>query len=796
MDKIMEEDTQELALNSEEILQTEDDKMPLVALRGLVVFPNMITPLLVGRDKSVAALEEAMVNNREILLAAQKDETVEEPDPEDIYQVGTIAQVKQLMRLPDGKIKILVEGIKRVRVEEFLQTEPYFQVEFEVVETEPKTDETRLEALMRSVTNKFEDYVKQGEDLPPETMMTINNIEEPGQLVDVIASHMSLKIKQQQEILEAISPQARLEKMYNILDKELEILEVKNKINSEVRKQVEKRQKEYYLKEQMKAIKKELGDQEGGDETTEYEEAIAEADLPEEVEEKALDEVDKLRKMPPNANEAVVIRKYLDCILDLPWNDYSEDELVIQEVEDKLNQDHYDLEDVKERILEYLSVKKLSEKMETPILCLVGPPGVGKTSLGKSVAEAINREFVRLSLGGLSDESEIRGHRRTYVGARPGRIINAMRDAGTKNPVFLLDEIDKVHSDFRGDPAAALLEVLDPEQNDEFTDDYMEVPFDLSDVMFITTANTTDTIPRPLLDRMEVIEISGYTEEEKLQIARRHLMDKQLDNHGLSEEQLKISDNALQKIICNHTREAGVRTLERKIATICRKAAKQVVEGKERGTRVDVRNLEKYLGIPKYKYGQMEEEDRVGVVTGLGWSPAGGNILHIEVSVVPGEGELILTGKLGDVMKESAQTALSYVRTKADEFEIEDDFYKKYDLHVHVPEGAVPKDGPSAGITLTTAILSALANKPVSGKIAMTGEVTLRGRVLPVGGIKSKVLAAHRAGIEKIILCQENKKNLEDVPDNIKQNLEFIFVEEMDEVLEEILVEEGDTDED
>ncbi|GAB6138875.1 endopeptidase La [Halanaerobaculum tunisiense] len=781
---------QEIVMESSEEVNVDTGHFPLLALRGLIIFPNMITSLLVGRDKSIAALEEAMEEDKKILLSAQEDERIEEPTTDDIYEIGTIAQVKQLMRLPDGTIKILVEGLERVKLTQITQEDPYFAADFEVLRAEETVEETELEALMRSVVNKFEEYVKDNKKLPPETMMTVTNIEEPGRLVDVIASHMSLKVKQQQDILESISYRDRLEKIYSILEKELEILEVKNKINDQVREQVEKRQKEYYLKEQMKAIKNELGDG-ANSEVEEYKEKIEAADLPDNVTEKAIEEAEKLDKMPPNANEAVVVRKYLDYILDLPWNDYSEDKLIIDEVEEQLNQDHYGLEDVKERILEYLAVRKLSDEMKTPILCLVGPPGVGKTSLGRSVAESIGREFVRLSLGGLKDEAEIRGHRRTYVGARPGRIISSMSDAGTKNPVFLLDEIDKVKGDFRGDPAAALLEVLDPEQNSEFSDNYLELPFDLSDVLFITTANTTDTIPRPLLDRMEVIKISGYTEEEKVEIADQFLLPEQVENHGLEENDLKISQNALQQVIRNHTREAGVRTLERKLASICRKAAKKVVEGKERSTRVDLRNLEKYLGISKYKYGEIEEENRVGVVTGLAWTTTGGDILNIEVSIVPGEGKLILTGKLGEVMKESAQTALSYARSKADEFDFEDEFYKEYDIHVHVPQGAIPKDGPSAGITLATALISALADRPVSGKIAMTGEVTLRGKVLPVGGIKSKVLAAQRAGIEKVILCQENEKNLEKVPDNVKQELEFMLVEDMDQILAEVLLQEG-----
>lgn len=785
-----------MAIKNSEDESKNRDRFPLLALRGLVVFPNMIMPLLVGRDKSVEALEEAMVRDRKILLVAQEDETIEDPTIDDLYQLGTVAQVKQLMKLPDGTVKVLVEGLKRSKVQDMLQSDPFFEVKIEEIDEEGEKN-TEIEALMRSINNKFEEHVKLNKKIPPEVLMTINNIENPGRLVDIITSHMSLKVKQEQSILEAISYRERLEKIYAILDDEIEILRVKNEINDQVRKQVEKRQKEYYLKEQMKVIKKELGEGDSwAQESEEYINKIEEATLPEEVEEKSLEEVDKLKKMPRNSNEAVVVRNYLDYILDLPWDNYSDDRLVIDEVEDKLSQDHYGLEDVKERIVEYLAVRKLSDNMKTPILCLVGAPGVGKTSLGRSIANSIDREFVRLSLGGLRDEAEIRGHRRTYVGARAGRIINAIRDAGTKNPVFLLDEIDKINRDFRGDPSSALLEVLDPEQNSDFSDHYLEVPFDLSDVMFITTANVTDTIPRPLLDRMELIRIPGYTQEEKLKIAERHLLAKLLKNHGLKEEQINISENALKKVINNYTREAGVRTLERKMAALCRKVAKEVVEGKETATRVDIRNLEKYLGVPKFKYDRIEDENRVGVVTGLAWTQTGGDILNIEVSIVPGDGQLILTGKLGDVMKESAQTALSYARSKSEELNFIENFYKKYDIHVHIPEGAIPKDGPSAGITLATALISALSNRAVSGQIAMTGEITLRGRVLAVGGIKSKVLAAHRAGIKKIILCKENEKDLKEIPDNVKRDIEFVLVSEADQVLKEALVEEEEKDED
>ncbi len=765
-----------------------NDEMPLLALRGVVVFPNMMIPLLVGREKSVKALEEAMVNEKKIFLTAQKDEELDNPEIDDIYKLGTIAEIKQLMKLPDGTIKILVEGLKRAEIQSFTQEKPYFKVNLDEV-TDQNEMNTEIEALMRTIMNKFEDYIKLSKKIPPEAMISISNIENPGRLVDIIVSHMSLKVAQEQEVLETIDYRARLKKLYSFLEKELEILEVKNEINDEVKKQVEKRQKEYYLKEQMKVIKKELGEEKNLDnETDEYQEKIAAAELPEEVEEKAKEEAEKLQRMPRTSNEAVVIRNYLDYILDLPWNDYSEDQLVIDKVETKLNERHYGLDDVKERIVEYLAVRKLSDEMKTPILCLVGAPGVGKSSLAKSIANSIGREFVRLSLGGLRDEAEIKGHRRTYVGARAGRILNGIKDAKTKNPVFLLDEVDKIKSDFRGDPAAALLEVLDPEQNDEFSDHYLELPFDLSDVMFITTANVTDTIPAPLLDRMEMIKISGYTEEKKTKIAQQYLLPNEIKNHGLEKEQLQISENAIKKLIRKYTREAGVRNLEREIGTICRKAAKNVVEGKEGTTRIDIRNLDKYLGIPAYKYGEIENEDRIGVVTGLAWTKVGGDILNIEVSVVPGEGDLILTGKLGDVMKESAQTALSYARSISDKFDFEQEFYKNYDIHVHIPQGATPKDGPSAGIALATALISALADQAVSGEIAMTGEITLRGRVLPVGGVKDKLLAAHRAGIKKVILSKENEKHLEKVPKKVKKNLEIVKVEHMDEVLEEVFV--------
>lgn len=783
-DKLQDQDIVTMPLDDELAdLHEKDGLIPVLCLRGMVVFPNMVVPLLVGREKSIAALEEAMLEDRQILLVAQKSEEIEEPTHEDVFNVGTVAEIKQLVKLPDGTLKIIVEGLERAQIVEFTQEEPYYRVSYETIYDEEPVG-TEVDALMRAVLTKFEDYIKVSRRIPPEVLTTLINVEEAGKLADLIASHMTLKLKNQQGLLEALEPQERLEKLYDILEEEVEILEVEKKIHGRVRKQVEKTQKEYYLKEQLRAIKEELGAKDEDAEIDEYREKLEQADLPKEVLEKAMKEVDRLDYIPANAAEAGVIRTYLDTILELPWNSVSDDELDLNHSEEILDEDHYGLKDVKERILEYLAVRKLSDKLKSPILCLVGAPGVGKTSLGRSIARAVNREFVRLSLGGVRDEAEIRGHRRTYIGARPGRVINAMRDAGTKNPVFLLDEIDKMSSDFRGDPAAALLEVLDPEQNNTFTDHYLEVPFDLTQVMFITTANVSHTIPRPLLDRMEVLEIPGYTDEEKIQIAMRHLLSKQMEEHGLTEDNIAISESALKLIVHQYTREAGVRNLEREIATICRKVAKDVVSGKETLTRITVQNLKKYLGIPKFRYGRSQREDRVGVVTGMAYTSVGGDILDIEVALVEGKGELTLTGQLGDVMKESARTALSYVRSRREELGLPEDFHKKYDLHIHVPEGAVPKDGPSAGVTITTAIVSALSNRPARGDVAMTGEVTLRGRVLAVGGIKTKVLAAHRAGIKTIILPHENERHIEEIPAQVKKELKFILAEDLDQVLE------------
>nr|WP_211229883.1 endopeptidase La [Desulfovirgula thermocuniculi] len=769
--------------------------LPLLALRGILVFPHMVIHLDVGREKSVRAIEQAMMGERVIFLATQKEAQTDDPGPDDIYQFGCVAEIKQLLKLPGGTLRVLVEGLARGRVLHYLSEEPYFKVEIEQYgEHFVKTPE--IEALMRHLVSQFEQYVKLSKRIPPETMVSVINLEDPGRLADAVASHLPLRLEEKQQVLEAVDIVQRLEKLCALVAKELEIVELERKINVRVRKQMERTQKEYYLREQMKAIQKELGEKdERTAEAEEYREKIAEAKLPKEVEEKALKEVERLEKMPPMAAESAVIRTYLDWLLALPWNKVTKDRLDIKVAEAILEEDHYGLKEVKERILEYLAIRKLNKKMKGPILCFVGPPGVGKTSLGRSIARALERKFVRISLGGVRDEAEIRGHRRTYVGALPGRIIQGMRNAGSKNPVFLLDEIDKMSMDFRGDPSAALLEVLDPEQNNSFSDHYIEVPFDLSSVMFITTANVTHTIPRPLLDRMEVIHIPGYTEEEKVQIAIRHLLPKQLKEHGLTKEMFTITEPAIRRIIREYTRESGVRNLERQIATLCRKAAKRIVAEETKRVRITAQNLEKYLGRPKYRYGVAEQEDQVGVATGLAWTEVGGDTLAVEVTVYRGSGKLTLTGKLGDVMKESAQAAYSYVRSRAGELGISEDFFEKHDIHIHVPEGAIPKDGPSAGITIACALASAITGRKVRHDVAMTGEITLRGRVLPVGGIKEKVLAAHRAGINTVILPKDNNKELEEIPPYVRNKMEFIHVEHMDEVLKIALLEKEPAEE-
>ncbi|MGB4044896.1 MAG: endopeptidase La [Halanaerobiales bacterium] len=763
-------------------------ELPLLASRGVVIFPHMVLPLLVGRDRSIEALEKAMEEGNQILVTAQKDETIEDPQKEDLYDVGTISEIKQLVKLPNGMIKVVVAGINRGKILEFIQEEEYFLVKVQPCVSEEEKD-IEIEALMRSALDGFQEYIKYNRNLPAETILTVSNIEEAGRLADIIASHLDLKLKDEQKLLEIIDIKERLETLIAFLNNEIEILKVEEQIHKRVKKQVEKTQKEYYLREQLKAIKEELETDSDDLEIKEYEEKAASLDLPEKVAERIKEEIGKLSRTPSMSPEATVIRNYLDYVLDLPWGIYDQDEIDLKEAEKILNEDHYGLEDVKLRILEYLAVRKLAPEKKGPILCLIGPPGVGKTSLGRSIARALKRKFVRISLGGVRDEAEIRGHRRTYIGSRPGRIINGMREAGSSNPVFLLDEVDKMTADFRGDPAAALLEVLDPAQNTDFTDHYLELPFDLSQVLFVTTANVSYPIPVPLLDRMEVIELSGYTDEEKVEIANRHLIPRIIEEHGLDEEKIIFSRNAIYRIIREYTREAGVRNLDRKLATVARKVSKEIVEGRERQARISTQNLEKYLGVPIFKDEKAEKENRVGVVTGMAYTNAGGDILDIEVAVVPGKGKLMLTGSLGDVMKESAQAALSYIRSKYQLLGLEEDFHEKYDIHIHVPQGAVPKDGPSAGITIASAIASALSNRPVRGDLAMTGEITLRGRVLPVGGIKTKVLAARRSGLKKVLLPLENKKDYQEIDEKIRRSIKAEFVEHMDQVLELVLVE-------
>ncbi|MGG1555538.1 MULTISPECIES: endopeptidase La [Paenibacillus] len=763
-------------------------RLPLLPLRGLLVYPSMVLHLDVGREKSVKALERAMVDDSMILLCSQSEINIEEPTTEDIYRIGTIAKVRQMLKLPNGTIRVLVEGVLRAEIVDYLSNDEYYEVTAKELPEQDTTD-PEIDALMRTVLNQFEHYINLSKKVTPETLAAVSDIDEPGRLADVICSHLSLKIKDKQEILETVDVRERLEKMLNILNNEREVLELERKISQRVKKQMEKTQKEYYLREQMKAIQKELGDKEGrAGEADELRSQLAEAELPEKVKEKVEKEIDRLEKMPATSAEGGIIRNYIDWLLGLPWNKETADDLDLDKAEEILNEDHFGLEKPKERVLEYLAVQKLVQKLKGPILCLVGPPGVGKTSIARSIARSLNRQFVRISLGGVRDEAEIRGHRRTYVGAMPGRIIQGMKNAGASNPVFLLDEIDKMAMDFRGDPAAALLEVLDPEQNSTFSDHFIEVPYDLSKVMFVTTANAVHNIPRPLLDRMEVLYIPGYTEIEKLQIAKKYLLPKQKRDHGLQDDQLVVDEGALMKIVREYTREAGVRNLEQQVAGINRKAAKKIVSDPSEPVHVTEDNLKDFLGPVKFKYNVAEDKDQVGAVTGLAWTEVGGDTLVIEVTVMPGTGKLTLTGKLGDVMKESAQAAFSYTRSRADVIGIPADFHEKNDIHIHIPEGAIPKDGPSAGITMATALISALTDIPVSRHVAMTGEITLRGRVLPIGGLKEKSLAAHRAGIKTVLLPQDNEKDLVDVPESVREAMTFIPVSHMDQVLEHALV--------
>jgi ATP-dependent Lon protease len=770
------------------VVKNKEMIVPLLPLRGLLVYPTMVLHLDVGREKSVQALEKAMIEEHLIFLATQKDAGIDSPEEDDIYHVGTLAKVKQMLKLPNGTIRVLVEGLSRGEILSLMDQEDYASVKI-TVSDDPQTKDLEEEALMRSLLDYFEQYIKLSKKVSAETYATISDIEEPGRMADLIASHLPLKMKDKQDVLETFHVKERLNKLINVINNEKEVLNLEKKIGQRVKRSMERTQKEYYLREQMKAIQKELGDKEGKTgEVSTLKEKIENAGMPDSVKETALKELDRFEKIPSSSAESAVIRNYVEWLISIPWTNATEDQLDLKHSEEILNEDHYGLEKVKERVLEYLAVQKLTQSLRGPILCLVGPPGVGKTSLAKSVARSLNRHFVRVSLGGVRDESEVRGHRRTYVGAMPGRIIQGMKKAGTINPVFLLDEIDKMSNDFRGDPSAAMLEVLDPEQNHNFSDHYIEEPYDLSKVMFIATANNLGTIPGPLLDRMEIITIAGYTEIEKVHIATDHLLQKQMTEHGLTKSNLQLRDEALIKLIRMYTREAGVRSLERQIATLCRKAARIIVSEEQNKIILTEKRLEEFLGKPKFRYGQAELEDQVGVATGLAYTAFGGDTLSIEVSVSPGKGKLILTGKLGDVMKESAQAAFSYIRSRATEFKIDPDFNEKNDIHIHVPEGAVPKDGPSAGITMATALVSALTGRAIRRDVGMTGEITLRGRVLPIGGLKEKSLSAHRAGLTTIIIPHENEKDLDDIPSSVRDDLSYILVSHLDEVLKHALV--------
>lgn len=762
--------------------------MPLIPLRGLSVFPYMVLHFDVGRDRSIKALEEAMIKDQKIFLTTQIDIDVDLPEEGDFYEIGTICKIKQMLKLPGDAIRVLVEGLSRAKISEIIQDEPYFKATIEVFDEEDEKDK-ETEALMRACVNAFERYISVSNRVSPDVMVSVSTIEQPGRFADTLASHMVLKTEQKQMIIEAVSAKERLEVIYEMLLSEIEILEVEKDINDKVRSQINQLQKEYYLREQLKVIREELGEDHSGDtEIEEMKSALKKLKVSKKVKEKVEKEIDRLSKMSPSSAESNVIRSYVNTILELPWNKHTKDTLDLTKARQILDEDHHGLKSVKERVLEYLAIRELTQSMKGPIICLVGPPGVGKTSIAKSIARSLNRNFVRMSLGGVRDEAEIRGHRRTYIGAIPGRIINGIKEAGTKNPVFLFDEIDKLASDFRGDPASALLEVLDPEQNKDFKDHYLEVPFDLSKVLFVTTANSLGTIPRPLLDRMEVIRISGYTEEEKLQIAKKYLVPKQLKEHGLTSDNLQLSESTLRAIINNYTRESGVRELERQIASVCRKAATRIVEEKVTSVRFNTANLNKALGIPKYRHDVIHEEDQVGIVTGLAWTAVGGETLSIEVTPMKGKGQLVLTGQMGNVMKESARAGISYIRSIAEAYKLPEDFHENQDIHIHIPEGAIPKDGPSAGITMATAVLSALSGIPVNREVAMTGEITLRGRVLPIGGLKEKALAAKRAGIKKVLFPYDNIKDLEEIDDKVKRAMEFVPVKTMDEVLEHALV--------
>ncbi len=772
--------------------------IPLLPLRDIIVFPHMVVPLFVGREKSIKSLEEAMASGKDVLLAAQKLAKTNDPKPDDIFSVGTIGTIIQLLRLPDGTVKVLIEGKTRARILEYLETDEVFRVECETL-TASDAEHPDADALLRQVRETFEAYVKLNKRIPPEMQMTVEKIEDPAKLTDTIVAHLNLKLNDKQTILETEDPYVRLEKLFELMRSELEILQVEKKIRSRVKKQMEKNQKEYYLNEQMQAIQKELGERdEFKNELEELEDRIKKKEMSKEAKTKVAKELKKLKMMSPMSAEATVVRNYIDWILSIPWYERSEDNTDLSDAEAVLNADHYGLKKPKERILEYLAVHDLVEKLEGPILCMVGPPGVGKTSLAQSIARATGRKFVRLSLGGVRDEAEIRGHRRTYIGAMPGKIIQSLKKAGTNNPIMLLDEIDKMSTDFRGDPSSALLEVLDPEQNGTFNDHYLDLDYDLSEVMFITTANNRHQIPLPLQDRLEIIDLSGYTEYEKVRIAKQHLVPKQTKRNGIDKADIKWSDSALSLLVNRYTRESGVRSLDREVASVCRKIAKEVIDGIKKTPvedfklRVTPSRVQKYLGPPRFKYGVNDGEPEIGLVNGLAYTSWGGNLLQTECTTVPGKGKLIITGQLGDVMQESARAALSYVRSRAADLGLDNEFYQNHDIHMHFPEGAIPKDGPSAGITMATALVSSLCSIRVKHDVAMTGEITLRGRVLPIGGLREKTIAAKRGGITTVIIPEENEKDIKDIPDRVRKGMTIIPVSHADEVLE-IALESGDS---
>ncbi|MDO4869957.1 MAG: endopeptidase La [Bacillota bacterium] len=772
------------------IVEAEFLDLPMIPLRGLSVFPNMVLHFDIGREKSINALEKAMVNNQYIFLSSQRDENTDLPTTKDFYEIGTIAKIKQMLKLPGDSIRVLVEGICRGKIAETLFEVPYFKCRVKPLPDDDKAnDDSEAEALMRTVLGSFDEYININQNLAPEVFASVVTIDSPGRMADMIASHLEIKIEDKQAVLELLDQKERLKKLNSILLKEIEILNIEQDISSKVKSQINQNQREYYLREQMRAIQEELGGDESiEDEVAGFREKLEKLGLDEKITDKIEKEISRFSRMQPSSAEATVSRTYIETILGLPWNDLSEDNIDIAKAEKILDEDHYGLHKVKDRVLEYLAVMRLSESLKGPILCLVGPPGTGKTSIARSIARSIDREFIRMSLGGVRDEAEIRGHRRTYIGAIPGRIITSIKECGTRNPVFLFDEVDKIGADYKGDPASALLEVLDPEQNKDFTDHFLEVPFDLSKVMFITTANTTETIPRPLLDRMEVIEVSGYTEDDKLNIAKQYLVPKQIKENGLTKQIISFTDSGLKAIINSYTRESGVRNLEREIGNLCRKVARGYVAGDSAKVSITAKRVEEYLGKKKFRYDVIKNKTEVGVTTGLAWTIVGGVTLFIETAALPGTGRLELTGQLGDVMQESAKAGVSYIRSVAKKLGIEEDFYKKYDIHIHIPEGATPKDGPSAGVTMCTALISTLTNTPVRKDVAMTGEITLRGKVLPVGGIREKVMAAHRAGIRKVLLPKENEVDIPDIPEAVRNEMEFVLLDTVSDALKEVLV--------